>query len=50
VAGISLIVKSHFKDTKYPIVQYVGFRLFKWKLIWESEDTWDVYWTDRYVN
>lgn len=37
-------------DTKYPVVKFVGKKIFKWALQYEPEGTgWDIFWTDNAV-
>lgn len=37
-------------DTQYDVVKYVGKKLFKWKLSYETENfDWDIMWTDNAV-
>ena len=40
---------SFLSDTKYPIVKYVGRKLFKWKLSFDNEEEFDILWTDSAV-
>mmetsp|Transcript_2077 Transcript_2077/g.1898 ORF Transcript_2077/g.1898 Transcript_2077/m.1898 type:complete len:121 (+) Transcript_2077:60-422(+) len=36
-------------DTKYPVVKFVGKRIFEWRLSYDPEGEWDVCWTDQAV-
>ena len=36
-------------DTKYEIVKHVGKKIFGWKLSYDPEGEWDVFWTDNTV-
>lgn len=40
---------SSFLETKYPVIKYVGKKLFKWRLTYDPESEWDVCWTDGAV-
>lgn len=42
-------VVFNVSDTKYDVVKYVGKELFNWKLSYESDGDWDVFWTDSAV-
>ena len=48
VSGISL--SFTIEDTKYPVVRFVGKKIYNWVLQNESEATnWDIFWTDNAV-
>lgn len=37
-------------DTMYPVVKFVGKKIFKWKLQYEPDQVnWDLFWTDNAV-
>lgn len=36
-------------ETQYPVVKAVGKKLFKWRLSYDPEEDWDVWWTDMAV-
>ncbi|EGR32668.1 tubulin-tyrosine ligase family protein, putative [Ichthyophthirius multifiliis] len=43
-------ITMNVSDTQYPVVKFVGKKLLKWRLSYDSENTeCDIYWTDNAV-
>lgn len=48
--SMSLVSNTIIIDTKYPVVKFVGKKIFKWALQYDNESlNWDMYWTDQAV-